>query len=209
LLDGVKRLGQNKDMTSETSSADARDRLITAARAELSEQGLAGVSLRAIARRAEVSHAAPKYFFGDRAGLLTAIATEGFTELTAQLRSVVDAGGADLGGLGRAYVHFGLEHPALFALMFRPEELHPDDPELRRAQSESIAVLASATTTIDVGADQPEGVPPAMALVSWAFAHGLVALVRDGALQNVAAGAGADGQALADDLIAVFDRVVR
>lgn len=194
-------------MTIETSSPAPRERLISAARAELAERGLAGVSLRGIARRAEVSHAAPKYFFGDRAGLLTAIAAEGFTELTDRLRAVADAAAPDLGALGRAYVHFGLEYPALFALMFRPDELHPDDPELQRAQAESIGVLASATTSIDVGGDQPEGEPPLMALVSWAFAHGLVALVRHGALQNI--GAGTDGRALADDLITVFDRVVR
>lgn len=194
-------------MTSDITSVDARARLVDAARAELAERGVAGLSLRGIARRAEVSHAAPQYFFGDRAGLLTAIATEGFTELTGHLRSVVGASVPHLGDLGRAYVRFGLEHPALFALMFRPEELHPDDPELRRAQAESIGVLASATITIDAGGDQPEGVPPVMALVSWAFAHGLVALVRDGALQNVSAGE--DGTELADELITAFDRAVR
>jgi AcrR family transcriptional regulator len=153
------------------------------------------------------SHAAPKYFFGDRAGLLTAIATEGFEELTERLRTLEREGGLDLGGLGRAYVHFGLEHPALFALMFRPEELHPDDPDLQRAQAESIGVLASATTTIDIGGNQPDGVPPLMALVSWAFAHGLVALVRDGALQNLAGSW--DAAALADQLVNSFDRAVR
>jgi AcrR family transcriptional regulator len=194
-------------MTSETTSADARARLISAARAELTERGLAGVSLRGIARRAEVSHAAPKYFFGDRAGLLTAIATAGFTELTEQLRAVVTHEEPGLGALGRAYVRFGLGHPALFELMFRPDELHPDDPDLRRAQAESIALLASATSTIDVGGSQPDGVPPVMALVSWAFAHGLVALVRDGALQNI--GAGADAAALVDELVGAFERVVR
>lgn len=194
-------------MTSGTTPAAARDRLVAAARAELAERGLTGVSLRGIARRAEVSHAAPKYFFGDRAGLLTAIAAQGFTELTERLRTVGGAGAPDLGDLGRAYVHFGLEHPALFALMFRPEELHPEDPGLQRAQAESIGVLASATTTIDVAGDQPDGVPPLMALVSWAFAHGLVALVRDGALQDL--GGGQDAAALADDLVGVFDRAVR
>jgi len=194
-------------MTSNSTSIDARGRLLDAARAELLEHGLGGVSLRGIARRAEVSHAAPKYFFGDRAGLLTAIATAGFQELTEQLRSVAGDGDRDLGDLGRAYVHFGLDHPALFELMFRPEQLHPEDPELRRAQAESIAVLASATTMIDVEGDQPDGIPPLMALVSWAFAHGLVALVRDGALGNFSADAG--GRALADELIAVFDRTVR
>lgn len=194
-------------MTSDSTSGDARGRLLDAARAELVEQGLAGLSLRGIARRAEVSHAAPKYFFGDRAGLLTAIATAGFDELTAQLRLVASGEERDLGGLGRAYVHFGLDHPALFELMFRPEQLHPDDPDLQRAQAESIATLASATTMIDVGGAQRDGIPPLMALVSWAFAHGLVALVRDGALQNISAGA--EGRALADDLIAVFDHTVR
>ena len=193
-------------MTSETVPAAARERLIQAARAELVDRGLAGVSLRGIARRAEVSHAAPKYFFGDRAGLLTAVATQGFDELTEQLRRAAGSRAADLGDLGRAYVHFGLSHPALFALMFRPEELRPDDPELRRAQAESIGALASATATIDVSAQAPDGAPPAMALISWAFAHGLVALVRDGALRS--AGGGQDAATLADDLIGVFDRAV-
>ena len=194
-------------MTSATVPAGARERLIEAARAELNERGLASISLRGIARRAEVSHAAPKYFFGDRAGLLTAIAVRGFAELTVRLRSVADAEGPGLVALGRAYVHFGLEHPALFALMFRPEELHPDDAGLRRAQAESIGVLASATATIDVDVNESDGAPPAMALVSWAFAHGLVALVRDGALRNAGGGVGA--AALADELVGVFDRAVR
>jgi len=193
-------------MTSETVPAAARERLIQAARAELVERGLAGVSLRGIARRAEVSHAAPKYFFGDRAALLTAVATQGFAELTERLRRATASGEPNLSDLGGTYVHFGLEHPALFALMFRPEELHPDDPELRRAQAESIGVLASATATIDVDAQAPDGAPPAMALISWAFAHGLVALVRDGALGNVSGGE--DAATLADDLIGVFDRTV-
>jgi len=196
-------------MTSGTAPADARRRLVEAARDELVERGLAGISLRGIARRAEVSHAAPKYFFGDRAGLLTAIATQGFLELTEELRAVVDGGEPGLGDLGRAYVHFGLQHPSLFALMFRPDELHPDDPDLQRAQAESIGLLASATTSIDTGAHQPDGLPPVMALVSWAFAHGLVALVRDGALQNLDAGRSGDAAVLADELISVFDRVVR
>ena len=205
-IDTVNSICQDRSMTDRSTPGDARDRLVAAARAELTERGLAGVSLRGIARRAEVSHAAPKYFFGDRAGLLTAIATAGFTELTDRLRAVGGGGAPGLGDLGRAYVHFGLEHPALFELMFRPDELHPDDPALQRAQAESIGVLASATTTIAVEG-QPDDVPPVMALVSWAFAHGLVALVRDGALRSL--GGGADATALADQLVGVFDGVVR
>ncbi|TCL79383.1 MULTISPECIES: TetR/AcrR family transcriptional regulator [unclassified Rathayibacter] len=194
-------------MTATAPSPGTRARLVFAARAELVEQGLAGVSLRGIARRAEVSHAAPKYFFGNRAGLLTAVAVEGFAELAARLRAAKEAGGPLLGRLGRVYVRFGLENPALFELMFSPSELHPEDSALRDAQAASITLLASATESVDAAEPAPEGTPPPMALVSWAFAHGLVALVREGALQSAAGGR--DAAALTDDLIDFFDRAVR
>jgi AcrR family transcriptional regulator len=62
-----------------------RKALLAAAVDELAEHGYAGVSLRAVARRAGLSHAAPQHFFGSRAGLLTAVAAAGFHDLTAAL----------------------------------------------------------------------------------------------------------------------------
>src|ERR1700722_1777730 len=109
---------------------DVRGALLAAARAELAEHGHAGISLRAVARRAGVSHAAPKYYFSDRAALLTAVAAQGFAELASALRQVPSA----LAALGHAYITFALASPALFDLMFRPTELHPADPDLRHAQ---------------------------------------------------------------------------
>src|ERR1700758_4951023 len=82
----------------------ARAALLAAARAELAEHGHAGISLRAIARRAGVSHAAPKYYFSDRAALLTAVAAQGFAELADSLRQVPPA----LSALGHAYIAFAL-----------------------------------------------------------------------------------------------------
>jgi len=163
--------------------AAGRTALLSAARAELDEHGHAGISLRAVARRARVSHAAPKYFFQDRAGLLTAIATEGFTALTDALRTVSASRPADpLSALGRAYIDFGLANRALFDLMFRPTELHTDDPALRTAQEEAIGELSSAVLGGTSGS--PEDAVPRLSLVSWALAHGLVVLARDGALQS-------------------------
>jgi len=182
-----------------------RERLLLAAREELLEHGATGLSLRGIARRAGVSHAAPKYHFGDRAGLLTAIATSGFVELADALRRAAAVEGQlSLHGLGRSYVAFGLEHPALFHLMFRPDELHPEDPELQAAQSDAIGLLSSAVTTAPAVASA-DG-PPQMALVSWAFAHGLVALARDGALHSITPGK--DPQLLIEQLIGAFDTAV-
>src|SRR5690625_6528749 len=121
---------------------DARQALLAAARAELVEHGRAAISLRAVARRAGLSHAAPKYHFGDRAGLLTAIATEGFHALAHQQAAVQEADARkQLAALGRVYIDFGLSHPALFELMFAPGEVHTTDPELVVAQQHAIGEL--------------------------------------------------------------------
>jgi AcrR family transcriptional regulator len=173
-------------MSSESGPA-GRAGLIAAAQAELVEQGLARISLRAIARRAGVSHAAPKYHFGDRSGLLTAVAAAGFRGLAASLSEVADPG--SLRDLGRAYVTFALANPQVFELMFRPSELHPDTPELRSAQAEAIGLLSNAfradPTTSPANPSAPADVPAA-SLVSWAFAHGLQSLARDGAFASFA-----------------------
>ncbi|NBO21074.1 MAG: TetR/AcrR family transcriptional regulator, partial [Rhodobacteraceae bacterium] len=63
---------------------DLATALIAAAHQELSEQGAAGFSLRRVARRAGVSHAAPAHHFGDAAGLLAALAAQGFRRLIGQ-----------------------------------------------------------------------------------------------------------------------------
>ncbi len=209
LLDTVNQCAENRPMTS-ASRPDVRAALLDAARAELAEHGRAGISLRAVARRAGVSHAAPKHHFGDRAGLLTAIAAEGFDGLTAALASAeIGDGGPEerLNALGRAYVDFGLRHPALFDLMFRPAELHRDDPELVRAQSGALTALSSVAAEIAPIETAASGIP-LLALTSWALAHGLVVLARDGALQAAAGTRPAD-TALPLALIGVIGRAMR
>jgi AcrR family transcriptional regulator len=187
------------------ATPDVRASLLGAAQAELVEHGHAGISLRAVARRAGCSHAAPKHHFRDRAGLLTAVAADGFRTLTAELRTVTEATPAGrLAALGRAYIDFGLANRALFDLMFRPVELHPDDPVLRQAQGEAIGILAAAAGDLE-----PPGVENLDArswtLLSWALVHGLVVLTRDGALRDEAHPDDADAAAaLARSLAAAF-----
>ena len=193
------------DAATHAETLDGRERLLAAARAEIAETGLAHLSLRSIARRAGVSHAAPTYHFGDRAGLLTAVAAEGFTALAVALdHASAEAGGPSLRVLGRTYVAFGLAEPALFDLMFRSGELHADDPALRAAQADSLALLSR--TAPDAGAKVPGDIVSPLTLVSWAFAHGLVALTRDGALQALAQSA--DTGQLVDHLIDVLDQAL-
>ncbi len=193
--------------TGNPPTRDVRSALLAAARSELAAHGHAAISLRAIARRAGVSHAAPKYFFNDRAGLLTAVATEGFRALTAALQEIEDNDTAPpLAAIGTTYIDFGLHHPALFDLMFRPSELHPTDPDLTHAQAQAIGVLNSVVAQVAPPTEPPPHRLPSLTLISWALAHGLLVLTRDGALP-AAAGTDTpkDAAKLAHSLADIFD----
>ncbi len=185
-----------------------REALLAAARAELVEHGRPAISLRAVARRAGLSHASPKYHFGDRSGLLTAIATEGFHALARRLSDVHESDARhQLAVLGRAYIDFGLSHPAQFELMFAPSELHADDPELIAAQQEAISPLTTAASQL-AGIDPTAPGTPKLALISWALVHGLVVLARDGALQAAATPSVTDPAELAHTLADLFTTYV-
>lgn len=188
-------------MTSvQASDLDVRAALLVAARAELADRGHAAISLRAVARRAGVSHAAPKYYFADRAALLTAVAAEGFHALAAALRPVRSS----LAAFGQAYIDFGLAHRALFDLMFRPTELHTGDPDLVHAQQAAIGALNSAVAIAEGQADPAPPASPDLTLICWALVHGLVVLTRDGALQSATQNQHRTGPELAHHLAAAF-----
>src|SRR5215212_10166673 len=139
---------------------DLRRALLKAALQAIAEVGPAAVSLRDLARRTGVSHAAPAHHFGDKAGLLTAVATDGFRRLAATLRDTYEATGSFL-EVGVAYVGFAVTHRAHFEVMFRPELYHPDDPELVRARDAARALLdppaAEANNRPDDGGDLRAG----------------------------------------------------
>lgn len=190
---------------------DTRAALLAAARTELTEHGHAGISLRAVARRAGVSHAAPKYFFQDRSGLMTAIATDGFRELTRSLHRAAEQQAADVvAALGQAYIAFALDQPAVFDLMFRPFELHRDDPDLVQARADAIGALDIAVT--DAGPQEISRGSPLgeLTLISWAFAHGVAVLLRDGALPTAARTTSTTGvAALARGLVTRFTAILQ
>jgi AcrR family transcriptional regulator len=152
---------------------DLRRALLDAAVEAIAEVGPAAVSLRDLARRAGVSHAAPAHHFGDKAGLLTAVATDGFRCLAATLREAHQASGSFL-EVGVAYVHFAVTHRAHFEVMFRPELYCTDDPELVQAREQARALLyppaAEAANTPDSGGDIRAGV------AAWSLVHGLATL---------------------------------
>ena len=102
---------------------DLRRALLDTALLAVAEHGPAGLSLRDVARRAGVSHAAPAHHFGDKTGLLTVLAAEGWTLLAEAL----EAEGGDFRGQGVAYVVFATGHPAHSAVMRAPGLTRLDD----------------------------------------------------------------------------------
>jgi AcrR family transcriptional regulator len=150
-----------------------RPALISAAIGEIEESGPAAMSLRAVARRAGVTHAAATYHFGDRAGLLTAVAAEGYRLLAEALRGAQETGGSFL-EVGVAYVRFAVTHRAHFEVMYRPELYHRDDAELGRARE--------AAGTLLYGTGEITRERMAYGVAAWSIVHGLATLWLNGNL---------------------------
>ena len=150
-----------------------RPALISAAIGEIEESGPAAMSLRAVARRAGVTHAAATYHFGDRAGLLTAVAAEGYRLLAEALRGAQETRGSFL-EVGVAYVRFAVTHRAHFEVMYRPELYHRDDAELGRARAAAAALL--------YGTGETTRERMAYGVAAWSIVHGLATLWLNGNL---------------------------
>jgi AcrR family transcriptional regulator len=116
----------------------------------ITEVGPGGVSLRDLARRAGVSHAAPAHHFGDKAGLLAALAAEGYG-LLADALAAAQQRTQDFLEVGVAYVRFAVEHRAHFEVMFRPDLYHPDDPALRAARERASNALSGGIGSLPSG----------------------------------------------------------
>jgi AcrR family transcriptional regulator len=158
---------------------DLRAVLLDAAAEEITAAGVAHLSLRELARRAGVSHAAPAHHFGDKTGLLTALATDGFRILHEHTSRVLGRPDALVRG-AEQYVAFALAHPAHFLVMFDPHLLRMTDPALaveRDLAFDNFFTAVRQTT----GTDDPEQVAT-QALAAWSVVHGVAVLWLQGNL---------------------------
>ena len=185
------RTAAKKPATSSYHHGDLPDALLKAAERILERDGLPGLTLRAVAREAGVSHAAPAHHFGDLTGLVSELAAIGYGRFGAALTAAAAAGRspAETGlARGRAYVDFARAHPAMYQLMFSAERLDMNNPVLRQAADASFSGLVAAinesrndaiaenTLTLGQAAD--------IARV-WSLVHGFAMLLIDGRLQGI------------------------
>jgi AcrR family transcriptional regulator len=165
---------------------DLHRALLDAAAQLWAEVGADGVSLREVARHAGVSHAAPAHHFGDRAGLLTALATEGFLLFDRYLSDALATDPREpvqqLPALGKAYAQFAEQHPGHFAVMFRPALIHVNDPDLTAASDAAFATLRTHIERCQRAGWHTGADTQTLAAASWALAHGISVLRSQGTL---------------------------
>ena len=152
--------------------------LVRSAIEMLDEDGDVELSLRAVARRAGVSSAAPYRHFPDRVALLSAIAAIGYRELMTglALKHPEPSSAGDLADLAVAYVDFALSRPGLFRVMFTEgcDRTSPDRVAAVAAIHAYLGAAVERTTDTDD--------PAAVATGLWSLVHGLAFLHLDGKL---------------------------
>lgn len=154
---------------------DLRPALLRAAVEAIAQRGAAAMSLRDVARRAGVTHTAAAYHFGDKAGLLTAVAIEGYG-LLARTLSATQREQESFLEVGVSYVRFAVTHPAHFEVMFHPRLHHADDAELQDAKRQTAALLYGTT--------DPDEEQLAAGIAAWSIVHGLATLWLNGNLPS-------------------------
>src|SRR5215207_5895864 len=170
------------------------DALLKAAERVLEREGLAGLTLRAVAREAGVSHAAPTHHFGDLTGLLSELAAIGFRRFN---EAMAAAGRTETHSLmkalarAKAYVAYAQARPGMYGLMFRTERLDMTRPSLHEAATASFEGLAKAVSLIrneklTGEALEALSLDQAAAIArTWSLVHGFTTLLLDGRLKDI------------------------
>lgn len=186
---------------------DLRNALIAAGVKLLADEGMAGLSLRKLARAVGVSHNAPYMHFPDKEAVLAAIAEQGFQLLGAavdagQQRVANAAMQTRLVAVAQSYVQFARTYPNHLQVMFGP--LAADTyPELARTAQATFARLVQIMREGQQRGELKDGAADQLALLLWMNVHGLSTLLIAGKIPPNALG----GQSV-DDVTALSVRML-
>jgi AcrR family transcriptional regulator len=162
---------------------DLRRALLEAALELLVEGGPDAVSLRDVAKRAGVSHAAPYRHFVSKDAMLRAIAQQGFAALRGHLEAAAAKRRDPLGrfeAMGFGYVAFARAHPGELKLMFRPRLFEPDGAESLEKRSSAFGILVDAIVACQEAGIFRRGDARPMAFAAWSMVHGFSMLLLEG-----------------------------
>ena len=164
------------------SGMGLRARLVDVGVDLVAREGAQALTLREIARRAGVSHGAPRRYFPTHLELLSAIARRGFAELAERATAAIGDDTAppreQLTALGHVYLEFALDNRGMYELMFRHDLLQSGHLGLRDTSLPLFGQLVEL-----VGRARPGVDARLVAGALWANLHGIAQLWGWGSLQ--------------------------
>ena len=183
----MKKTKNKPKKTESYHHGDLRSALIQCAVDLLKTKSPADLTLRELARKTNVSTAAPFRHFKDRKELLAAISRQGFEIQYQYMRESFDNSHDDLSkmylGCGKAYFKMGLKHPQHFKLMYGSEVVPCHDyPELAEAALKTFQIVTEVVKFCQQKKFLGPGDPYKRAMQYWAVVHGLTSLYADGQL---------------------------
>ena len=171
----MKTFDMVSQKTTKFHHGNLRSALIDAATKLLDQEGDKGVTIRAVARAAGVSHAAPANHFHDRKALMTSLAAQFFEDLHIYIIEALKpkSGSAEdsIFSFADALINYGLHYPERYQLLWRQDLLNDDDPALQKAMdglySHFTETIASFHTPVDYDLDT-------VSVALWSMCHGYV-----------------------------------
>ena len=177
-------MGQSKTVKNRAyHHGDLKLTLLSAARQILDRDGVDAVTVRAVAREADVAHSAPANHFKDRAALLTELAVGIFIELAAEFDGALAASGRTLEerlrAFGQAMFQYALRHPNRYRLLWRRDSLDGDD---RRLHESGGAIYERLRNVLADRAPSTHASNDSAIIAAWSTVHGYVSLRLDAVL---------------------------
>ncbi len=168
---------------------DLKNALILAGIDILSKEGLAGLSLRKVAKKAGVSHAAPYAHFADKQALIAAISTEGYRRLYEKLSATIELNKVNphqrLVDVGWTYIQFAIKEPEHFKTMFSGIiEQEKDYPEFRKMAQKNFGLLVALVKDCQEAGLLAEGPADMVAVGLWSLVHGFILLLLEGQISH-------------------------
>ena len=160
---------------------DLKLSLLSAARRILDREGVDAVTVRAVAREADVAHSAPANHFKGRSGLLTELAIGVFAELASEIDGALAASGRKvekrLSAFGRAVFRYAWRHPNRYRLLWRRDSLDGDD---LRLDESGVAIYERLRRVLADRAPSTHASIDSAIIAGWSMVHGYVSLRLDG-----------------------------
>lgn len=168
---------------------DLKNALIHAGVEILAKEGVSGLSLRKVALKAGVSHAAPYAHFADKQSLIAAISTEGFRQLYEKIYTAAqnfqDKPTKQLVEVAWVYVQFALEDRDRFKVMFSDViKKEKDYPEFVAESQRNFQLVKEIVAANQVSGQLRPGPSDMVALSAWGIVHGFVMLLLEGQISH-------------------------